>query len=360
VSPLDLRAAVRAGAQNRPGIYRMRGTRGEVIYVGKSKRVRTRLLSYFRAPRGSKAARILDEARGIDWSYEPSEFSALLAELRQIRTAQPRLNRQLRRADAHLFLRITTEAAPRLVLVPVVPPGEAGRVFGPFRGRRRLRRIVRELSDLFQLRDCAAATPIRFADQGDLFGHRPAHRCARPELGTCLAPCAAACTEAGYAGNVERLAGFLRGEDPRAVASLHAQMARAAAEMRFEYAVRLRDRLALLEGLLEEIASRRAELSVLSFLYAAPATTGDRRLYLIHQGVVRAAASARSSRDLRVVRRKAEQLAGTRRPGPMLTGEEMQEALIVARWFRMNPDEAAWTVPLVEAGGGARLPRRPA
>jgi excinuclease ABC subunit C len=358
MTPQDLRTVVRAGARNLPGVYRMRGTRGEVIYVGKSKRVRTRLLSYFRAPRGSKGARIIEEARGIDWSYEPSEFAALLAELRQIRSAQPRLNRQLRRADAHLFLRITPEAAPRLVLVPVVPPGEAGRSFGPFRGRRRLRRLVRELSDLFQLRDCAATTPIRFADQGDLFGHRPPHRCPRPELGTCLAPCAAACTEAGYGERVDRLAAFLRGDDVRPMDPLRTEMARAAADLRFEYALRLRDRLAILDGLLEEIGARQAELATLSFLYAAPVADGDRRLYLIHHGVVRGETSTRSRRGLRRIRLDAVALAARGERPPILTGEEMQEALIVRRWFRTHAEEAAWTVPIAAAAAGERPPRR--
>src|SRR5919205_3113814 len=92
-----LRALVRAGAEDRPGVYRMLGTEGEVIYVGKSKRVRTRLLSYFRGSYpADKGARIVREAATIEWEYVPSEFGALLRELRLIKQLRPRFNVKLK------------------------------------------------------------------------------------------------------------------------------------------------------------------------------------------------------------------------------------------------------------------------
>ena len=93
-----MRGVVRDGAEDRPGIYRMLSADGEVVYVGKSKRVRTRLLSYFRcAYPEDKGARILREATSIDWEYTPSEFAALLRELRLIKTFRPRLNVAMKR-----------------------------------------------------------------------------------------------------------------------------------------------------------------------------------------------------------------------------------------------------------------------
>ena len=71
-------ADVRARAENRPGVYRMLSSAGEVVYVGKSKRLRARLLSYFRcAFPEEKGARILREADRIEWEYAPSEFAAI-------------------------------------------------------------------------------------------------------------------------------------------------------------------------------------------------------------------------------------------------------------------------------------------
>src|SRR5690606_17235806 len=100
---LDLmRGEVRAGCRDRPGVYRMVAENGEVLYVGKSKRVRTRLLSYFRAAfPEEKGARIVREAHRIEWEYTPSEFAALLHELRLIKRYRPRFNVQMKRDARH-------------------------------------------------------------------------------------------------------------------------------------------------------------------------------------------------------------------------------------------------------------------
>src|SRR6476469_10257888 len=97
-----MRERVKADATDRPGVYRMIAAGGEVVYVGKSKRVRTRLLSYFRcAYPEEKGARILREAEVIDWDYTPSEFAALLQELRLIKQYRPRLNVAMKRDGLH-------------------------------------------------------------------------------------------------------------------------------------------------------------------------------------------------------------------------------------------------------------------
>ncbi|NCW45859.1 MAG: hypothetical protein EBV77_10445 [Gemmatimonadaceae bacterium] len=89
----QLRALVREGVENRPGVYRMLGPTGTVIYVGQSRVLRTRLLSYFRAKgRRNKAARILRHAFHIEWEYTNTEFGALLRELRLIKQYRPHFN----------------------------------------------------------------------------------------------------------------------------------------------------------------------------------------------------------------------------------------------------------------------------
>ena len=87
-----LREQVRARAENRPGVYRFRGPARELLYVGKSVRVRSRLLSYFTAPRGDKAWNLVRDAAAVEWDYVPNEFGALLAEMRLIQRHRPRYN----------------------------------------------------------------------------------------------------------------------------------------------------------------------------------------------------------------------------------------------------------------------------
>ena len=125
----------------------MLSAEGGVLYVGKSKRVRERLLSYFRAPRREKGARILREARAIDWTYTPSEFAALREELRLIKHFRPRLNVAGKRdAEHYAFLRITSGAAPRVEVARRDAAGE-GHYYGPFIGPALVADAARELSD---------------------------------------------------------------------------------------------------------------------------------------------------------------------------------------------------------------------
>ena len=75
---------------------------GEIVYVGKSKKLRTRLLSYFRCSfPEDKGARIVREATRIEWDYHPSEFASLLEELRLIKLYRPRLNVAMKRDARH-------------------------------------------------------------------------------------------------------------------------------------------------------------------------------------------------------------------------------------------------------------------
>ena len=121
VSPL--RDEVRAGAEDRPGVYRWLGAGGRILYVGKSVRVRTRLLSYFREETG-KAARMVAEAEAVRWDYSPNEFAALVREMRLIRAWQPEYNVQHKRDRRFGFIKVTREPAPRLV--PVSRPVSDG------------------------------------------------------------------------------------------------------------------------------------------------------------------------------------------------------------------------------------------
>ena len=79
-----LRRRIRALTENRPAVYRMMSATGRVLYVGKARRLRTRLLTYFRAEHPDKQARILNAASDIRWDYVPSEFAALLGEVQRI------------------------------------------------------------------------------------------------------------------------------------------------------------------------------------------------------------------------------------------------------------------------------------
>lgn len=335
-----LRDHVRANAENRPGVYRMYGPGGALIYVGKSIRVRTRLLSYFRAPRGEKAAEIAGHAERVAWDYVPSEFAALLHELRTIRRYRPPYNVQHKRRPGLAFVQITAETAPRLRAVP--PAAENGRAaFGPIAGRLRTGAAVRHLVDVLGLRDCPSRTPVRFADQLELFGHRDLPHCWRGETGRCVAPCAAACTEEAYEERVRAAADFLIGESDLPIDLLGERLAAAVAEENFEHAATLRDRITLLERLRDDVCAIRAELDALSVVYRVAGWNGEEMVYLLRGGSIEAELpaprTARARRDVR--RRVATIYENEATPLGRVPMGRLAEMLLVARWFRLRPEE---------------------
>lgn len=342
----ELRASVRASAENRPGVYRMHGPAGEVLYVGKSVKVRTRLLSYFRADRGEKAAEIVGHAHRIEWEYVPSEFASLLKELELIKRWRPPYNVQHKRDKAYCFIKLTREAAPRLVVTTSAANDRAS-YYGPFRGRRQVQEAVRELADLLQLRDCAATTPVRFSDQTEFFPRDLAPLCYRGELHRCLAPCAGMCGQAEYAGRATLARRFLEGDAERPLAMLRERMDAAASRLQFEYAAELRDRAQRLLRIRDELVALRGTLEHLSVAYHVPGTGGEDRLYLIRRGSVRA--EFRFPGTLKERQSVAARVREVyRAPEPELASvrpHEIAQILLVARWFRLNPAESERAYP---------------
>ncbi|MFW6201231.1 MAG: UvrB/UvrC motif-containing protein [Gemmatimonadota bacterium] len=342
---------MREHAENRPGVYRMVGGDDEVLYVGKSVRVRTRLLSYFRADPGEKASRIVAGAERVEWDYVPNEFAALLLELKQIKRWRPRYNREHKRDRGHCFVKITREAAPRLLVVGRIT-GDGADYYGPFRGRRRIKDALREITDLLELRDCAAKTPIRFADQREIFPRTDPPLCMRAELGRCLAPCVGGCTRADYLARMDVARRFLEGEADEPLSRLQDRMRAAAERLQYEYAAVLRDRIDRLRAVRDDLVALAHTLERLTFLYTVPGHAGDDRVYVIRRGGVQAEMPAPSTaaERRRVIERSRELLA---RPDPARRRVDpcrIAEMLLVARWFRRHPEERrrALTPPALE------------
>ena len=337
-----MRDRVRADAADRPGVYRMVGPEGEIVYVGKSKRIRTRLLSYFRCAPGEKGARIVREARTIEWEYAPSEFAALLLELRGIKRYRPRLNVMMMRDARHFaFIKVTRGPAPKLAVVRGASD-DAIAYYGPFHGASSVADAVRELNDAVGLRDCSNDRKMLFADQRELFQLAPrTPGCIRYEVRKCLGPCIAACTEGDYAERVALARAFLDGADDGPVARLRADMEEAAARLEFERAGALRDKLHRLEALREQFVRFRFAVETLSFVYHVPGHEGDDRVYLIRRGRVRAEQAApRTAGDRASLARLVEDVYGaTERDTAQVPTHEIDELLLLSSWFRRFPAE---------------------
>ena len=334
------RKAFRQLCPNAPGVYGMWDADGELIYIGKAKRLKTRLLTYFRArDNGDKAHRILSRARTIGWEQAPDEFGALVRELELIRRWRPRFNVQGQPGRASRgFICLGRAPAPYFYLA-ATPSRRTLATFGPVRMGGKSREAVRRLNDHFRLRDCTNERTMAFADQRQLFSIEREAPCLRYEIGTCLGPCIGACTRRQYSARARSGKEFLSGKDLRLLDRLRGEMQTASLNQQFEVAAHLRDTCELLEGLvsnLERLKHVRAE-----YFFVYPVATHDVReaWYLIRGGnVIQCVQAPRCNKSAAKASRAIERVfANKENLGPV--ADDYSETLLTAAWFRRHPEE---------------------
>lgn len=340
-----LRDTVRREAEDRPGVYGMWGPSGEPLYVGKSVRLRSRLLSYFRAEPGEKPFRILRDTHRVAWEYVPNEFSALLREMRLIQRHRPRYNVVHVRRRGFVFAKITSEAVPKLLAVSrAVPDGSV--YFGPFPRPRFVAEALRDLTYVLGLRDCPGPLKTPFSDQLAFLEGLRRPGCLRAEVGSCSAPCVGGCTSREYRERLDQARRFLEGSGGGLLLSLERAMEEAAGNLRFEYAAALRDRLFRLQDLHREVADLRSRGERLSFVYRLRGFRGSSRLYLIRGGLVEAEfpcpkgqrARERAARLVRTI------FQAPPRPPERMGPDAAAEIFLVAGWFHRRPSETTRTM----------------
>jgi excinuclease ABC subunit C len=342
-----LKDRVRALAENRPAVYRMSDATGRVVYVGKAKRLRSRLLSYFRASYPEdKAARILQATADITWDYVPSEFAALLKEMRQIHHHRPLFNVRMNRNRRAVFIKVSGGAAPK-VYVGRNPGGEDVRHYGPFTRSGELHEAIRALNHLLGLRDCTLRMPIVYRDQHDLFDSGVRAGCLRHELGTCTGPCAGFVAEPEYRRRVAQALAFIEGRETAPLDAVIDGMAASSDTQDYERAAWWRDRFDRLTWLLQACTQMHATLASMSFVYVDAGTFGDDRAYVIRRARVCATAPApRTPIEIEAFRSLvAEHAGGGDEPSP-IPSNAIDEILLVLSWFRRRPAALRRTVPL--------------
>jgi excinuclease ABC subunit C len=327
-----LKSGTLAEAPELPGVYAMLDPLGRVIYVGKAKSLRHRLMSYFRTrSRDRKAGRILKRARAIAWEVQTDEFAALLRELELIQRHRPRFNvvGQPGRKQ-YVYIVVGRDKSAGLVLSRK-PQADAKAVFGPFIARARAERAVQRLNDRYKLRTCPATTPMTFRGKATKeLALTPL--CLRFELGTCAGPCAAMCGERQYAKHLAAAVAFLVGSDRSFLDEVKAEMATAAEAMHYERAAAARDKLADLTWLDERLAQLQKARQRKRYLYPLLAHDGRTTWYRIDRGQVQAVAFGPPDAP-------PDALTGPLEPRLIVSGRDVDSVLLVAAWFRKHRPE---------------------
>ncbi len=220
-----------------------------MLYVGKSKNVRSRVKSYFYGDERKKAGDLLAETVSIDGIACASELESLVLEARLIREHEPKYNRRGKTWRRYAYLKIDPgEAFPRIRVVR--EPKGAAVFLGPFATARAARLAKDALEDVFEIRRCT--TPMRATTR-----FAP---CALADMGRCLAPCDGRVGLEPYEELVRSLISSLSTPDGL-LAALEARMHELAEQERFEEAALARDRL---RALAEALARSRADRWLLS------------------------------------------------------------------------------------------------
>lgn len=220
------------GFPDKPGVYMMRDEKGEIIYIGKAKSLKKRVSSYFRhdhfaSPRLKK---LVETIRDISTMRTESEIEALLLENRLIKQYQPFFNVDLKMNERYAYIKITAEKYPR-ILVTRVKIDDGARYIGPYVRVQEVRGLLRLVERYLPLRSCGGEEP-------KAPGGRP---CMKHSLGRCLAPCCHLCTENEYRDRAADVALLLQGHGSELIERLRKRMDKAANELRFEEAARIRD-----------------------------------------------------------------------------------------------------------------------
>jgi excinuclease ABC subunit C len=351
----ELRAQVREQCPRRPGVYGMVSPQGELVYVGKAKCLRSRLLGYFRTKsRDPKAGRLVQHSKAIVWEYAPSEIAALLRELELIQRWRPRFNVQGQPGRRRpIYVCLGRHPAPYAFLTRQ-PPAGALAVFGPIPAGQRALEAVRVLNDCFRLRDCPQSQEMVFSDQTELFPIERRAGCLRYEIGTCIGPCLGACSRAEYRERVDAAKAFLAGTQIGLLEELRHTMLEASAALAFERAAAVRDKWQRLRWLHERLDQVQLARQRPLLLYPVEGDGGDHRWYLIQGGRVVAAIPMPKTAKAKeaAARQIASLLAPERSASEVVPASEMDGILLLASWFRRHPREKDRVIPAL-AGLGA-------
>ncbi len=225
-----------------PGVYRMIGEGDEVLYVGKAKSLKKRVIQYAQGRfHTNRIAHMVDATRAMEFVTTRTEADALLLEINLIKSLKPRFNVLLR--DDKSFPEIVIRRdhdAPQLRKHRGAHTIK-GDYFGPFASAWAVNRTLNTLQKAFLLRSCS--------DSVYETRDRP---CMLHQIKRCAAPCTGLIGKEDYQALVDQAEAFLRGKSRAVIASMAKQMEEAAEDLEFERAARLRDRIRALSSVAQE------------------------------------------------------------------------------------------------------------
>lgn len=221
---------------DQPGCYLMKNKHGEVIYVGKSKVLKNRIRSYFTGAHDGKTQRLVQEIDDLEYIVTSSEIEALILEMNLIKKHDPKYNVLLKDDKSYPYIKITSEAHPRLIVTRKVKK-DKGKYFGPYPNVYAARETKKLLDRLYPLRKC---------------NQMPDRICLYYHLNQCLGPCEFQVPQEQNQEIVRKITKFLSGGHKEIKKDLEKKMYEASERLEFERAKEYRDLIQHIESVMEQ------------------------------------------------------------------------------------------------------------
>ncbi len=218
---------------NKPGCYLMKNAVGEIIYVGKAKKLKNRLSSYFRGTHTGKTAKLVSEIVDFEYVVVGSETESLILEMNLIKEHDPKYNILLRDDKSYPYIELTKEEVPRLLVVRSLNRKKNhNRLYGPYPNVFAARNTVNLLNRMYPLRKCKT------------YNKRP---CLYFHIGECLGYCTHNVDPSKIEQMENDIIRFLKGDDSVITAKIKEEMLKESEQLHFEKAKELKDLLDYIE-----------------------------------------------------------------------------------------------------------------
>ncbi|MDN6194894.1 MAG: excinuclease ABC subunit UvrC [Atopostipes suicloacalis] len=219
-----------------PGCYLMKNSDEKIIYIGKAKNLKNRVLSYFRGKKEGKTALLVEEISDFEYIVTDSDKEALLLEVNLIQKHKPKYNILLKFGTQYPYLKITDERHPQLTITSEVKKDGAD-YFGPYPNVGAAQQTQQLLQKIYPLRKCN--------------GYQK-RACLHYHIGQCIGPCDHYVPEEEYTKQIKRIKSFLNGNVATIKKDLKEKMEEAAKEMNYEAAAEFRNQIRYIEQTVEK------------------------------------------------------------------------------------------------------------
>ena len=239
--PTNLELQIKVLPQ-KPGVYQYYDKDEKILYVGKAKNLKKRVSSYFNKNHDSGKTRVLvKKIKSIKHIVVDTETDALLLENNLIKKYQPRYNVMLKDDKTYPWICIKKERFPRIFLTRNVIK-DGSEYFGPYTSVRTVRALIELIKELYQLRTCNYFLSEKNIEEGKY------KKCLEYHIGNCKAACEGLQEEEDYNNSISEIRQIIRGNFKESMQSLNELMARFAANMEFEQAQKIKEKIALLSN----------------------------------------------------------------------------------------------------------------